>query len=135
MKSKLYSLLLSVCLIGMLFSGCGKASHNGKVDGNWQIMSIENLKDGTTSSPEQHYIALYLHVVNLFPNYIAGNMQYDKDQDKISMDFPYSTAEQDKQLLRRYGIYTNPIVFEVVKADSKQLVLRSPDTMITCRRY
>ena len=51
------------------------------------------------------------------------------------MDFPYSQSESGAAALRQYGIYTNPVVFEVLKADRKQLVLRTPETVITCRRY
>ncbi len=63
-----------------MLAGCGKASHNGHVDGNWEIMSIENRQDGTVTVPDQHFIALYLHVVNLFPNGISGNMHYSKQE-------------------------------------------------------
>ena len=134
MKKTIYFLSLMLLSLSML-ACCGKASHNGHVDGNWEIMSIENRQDGTVTVPDQHFIALYLHVVNLFPNGISGNMHYSKHEQKISMDFPYSESESGAAALRLYGIYTNPVVFEVLKADRKQLVLRTPETVITCRRY
>lgn len=142
MKKSIYILLLSIASLSFLLAGCGKASHNHRLSGNWQIKSIENRVSNTTSYPEDLYIDMNLHVVNLHysqPNSMgingpSGNMAFDHDEMRLSMDFPYVNAdEMDK--LQRFGIFANPVVFTVEKLDSKQLVLQSPESVITCRRF
>lgn len=123
----------------LLFDGCRKAPINGKLDGQWQIMNIELTADGSDASPAiRSYIDINLHVVNLrniHQSLIAGSLNYDKDASWLTLDFPYN-AEGDALLrLREWGIYQTPVTFDIVKLDSKQLVLRSPETIITCRRF
>lgn len=85
------------------------------------------------------YIDLNLHVVNLRRNSaggtVAGNMNYDKTASTVSMDFPYNQDSDGFLALRMWGIYTNPVVFEIIKLDGKQLVMRSPASIVTCRRF
>ena len=102
-------------------------------------MTIEHLTEGRIETPHvATYIDLNLHVVNLRRNSaggtVAGNMNYDKTASTVSMDFPYN---QDSDGFPRsdVGIYTNPVVFEIIKLDGKQLVMRSPASIVTCRRF
>lgn len=146
MMKKITTILLpAICAVTILLSlsSCRKASINGKLDAQWQIMKIEHLADGTVETPElRSYINLNLHVVNL--RYVrnesagmvySGNMHYDKDKSTLTMDFPYNKDSDKLKALQQWGIYTNPIVFDIMKLDNKQLVLKSPETIVTCRRY
>ncbi|MDE5806768.1 MAG: lipocalin-like domain-containing protein [Muribaculaceae bacterium] len=133
---KFIMLALSLtALIGI--SSCRKVSHNGKLDGQWQIMTIEETATGSVSEPSQReYICINLHVIQLTgPSRLTGNMTYDKKGETLSCDFPYVKADEVDRLLGQYGIYANPVTLDVVKVDGKSLVLRSDRSLITCRRF
>lgn len=127
---------LAILISASLLGGCRKASDNGKLDAQWQIMKIENTADGTVSIPaESRYICFNLHVVNLFPGHYAGNLRYDKDESRITLDFPYDTDASGLAALAEFGIPSNPVTFDILKLDGKELVLRAPGSVITCRRF
>lgn len=142
MKKLRFNLILTalVAIMSLLLLGaCRKAPINGKLDGQWQIMNIELTADGSDATPSvRSYIDINLHVVNLRninQNLVAGNLSYDKDASKLTLDFPYNTEGDALLFLREWGIYQTPVTLDIVKLDGKQLVLRSPETIITCRRF
>lgn len=143
-KTSYIFLFLTTIVISMLAAGCRKAPINGKLDAQWQIMNIEHISDGHNEKPRlRTYIDINLHVVNLRNvttdekggAVIAGNMIYDKDNSKLTLDFPYNTEGEKLTQLQSWGIYTNPITFDIIKLDGKQLILKSEATVITCRRF
>lgn len=125
------------------FSSCRKMSHNGKLDGQWQIQSVENTETGEVTSPyPKHYYCLNLHVVNLkitdLSATISGNMQYDKDASTVTMDFrsfPYSTEEANDRALGEFGVYENPVTFDIIELNDKEMVLKSPQSVVRMRRF
>ncbi len=146
MKGKILSFIIIVCGVAAMLSlsSCRKAPINGKLDAQWQIMKIEHLGEDTEWIPTQRsYIDINLHVVNLRNvtqdeqggAVIAGNLNYDKNGATVTMDFPYNTEGEKLQALQSWGIYSNPVVFHIVKLDGKQLILKSSETVVTCRRY
>lgn len=146
MKNKIFFCIALLFGIVSLISlpSCRKAPINGKLDAQWQIMKIEHIEEGIEWTPERRtYIDINLHVVNLRnvtqnenPGaVIAGNLNYDKDAATVTMDFPYNTEDEKLQMLQSWGIYSNPVIFHIVKLDGKQLILKSSESIITCRRY
>lgn len=139
MKLLKYILSLVVAIAAICaISSCRVASHNGKLDGQWQIMSIEDTATGISSEPEtRSYLCFYLHILQAYgPTYrLTANMTYDKETETGTADFPYIPAADVEKNLKPYGICTNPVAFEVLKVDGKELVLRTPETIITCRRF
>ncbi len=143
MKKTSYISAVGFCIMlcVMLLGGCRKAPINGKLDGQWQIMNIEYLADGSDITPElRYYIDISLHVVQLrsVPAVVSsntGNLKYDKDASTITIDFPYITTESQLEQLQRWGIFSNPVTLNIVKLDGKQLVLKSDESVISCRRY
>lgn len=132
-KSALGFFLL--CMLALLVSSCSKMPINGKLDGQWQLMSIES-DDGVRIPEERIYICFNLHVVNLTDlhnNVYAGNLHYA--DDKVSMDFPYMEDAWGRKELAKWGIYENPIVFEVKTLTNKQLILQSSKNVLTLRRF
>lgn len=129
-------LLLSITLL-LGATGCRKVSHNGKIDGNWQILTIENTETGTVAAPSsREYIAIQLHIMQLTgPSRLTANMTYDKSGKKITCDFPYVKQENVEKELGVYGFFSNPVSMDVVKVDGTQLILRTDRTLITCRRF
>lgn len=145
---KKISHILLTCIAVVVFAtmtgSCRKAPINGKLDGLWQIMKIEYLADGTdVTSQRRSYISINLHVVQLTDvtetedsgASISGNLNYDESAGILTMNFPYNTSESSLPQLQSWGIYTNPVTFSIVKLDGRQLILKSTDTLITCRRF
>ena len=138
--------LAGVCVLvcTILVGGCRKAPINGKLDGQWQIMKIELTDDGTVTTPEwRAYIDINLHVVNLTTvttaevqgDRVCGNLIYDKSASTMTLDFPYNTEGSKLERLKVWGIYSNPVTFDIVKVNGKELVIRSARSIVTCRRY
>lgn len=126
------------------FASCRKVPVNGQLDGQWQIMTIETVADGTVTTPSPRaYIDINLHIMQLCTAdesvnggaTITGNMAYDKAGATITVDFPYNTAGGNLTSLQLWGIHTNPVTFSIITLDNKELVLKTPDTIIRCRRY
>ncbi|MDE7413348.1 MAG: lipocalin-like domain-containing protein [Muribaculaceae bacterium] len=133
----LKSIVLTL-ILATFFTGCNKVSHNGSIDGHWQIMNIEELSTGDhTTVTDQRYIGIQLHVMQLIgPGVsVAANMTYDKNDATISCDFPYLPQDQVESKLAPFGIRSNPVTFEVVESNRSTLVLRTSETIITCRRF
>lgn len=136
-----FCLLLSLTLLMISFAGCRKVSHNGAIDGNWQILTIENRSTGDIETVEgPRFYAIGLHVVNLTYGYTQGgsktaNMVYDKENATITLDFPYADLNSEPGALTPWGIYTNPVTLTVLTANSSTLVMQTPETIITCRKF
>lgn len=120
-----------------LLSSCNKVSHNGALDGQWQIMTIENLNTGEVVTPAKgEYICINLHVLQLRGiQLLSANMSYDKNAAVIDAQFPYVTPENVSSQLGVYGIYSNPVRMDIIKLSHKELVLKTDQTLITCRKF
>lgn len=120
----------------IILTGCQKSPINGDLDGRWQILEIEHNNEIELIKDQQLYYNFYLHVCNLSYYgmiYTDGNLEY-KD-DIITLDFPYITAENEMKNLNRYGIYSNPVKFEVFYLDKKKLVMGNDESVITLRKF
>lgn len=132
--SRLPLLAVIACLI-LCLGGCRKAPINGKLDGQWQIMSVET-PDTVYTPAERVYICFNLHVVNLtnlHNDVYAGNLSYS--DGRIAMDFPYQEHPSQMKVLNRWGIYANPVVFDVAELTGSRLLMVSPQSTITLRRF
>jgi len=125
--------VISLFAISSLTS-CRKVSHNGRLDGQWQVMTVENLVSSETVSPyPKIYYCFNLHVAQLTGTGGAtGNLHYDKDDAEITIDFPYV---KDLSGLANFGIHSNPVTMHIDRLNGKTLVLRTPESIITCRRF
>ncbi|MBD5330177.1 MAG: lipocalin family protein [Bacteroides sp.] len=137
MKFLKYLLFLVSISVLMSLTGCRKVSHNGKIDGFWQITTIEDTSTGSVSEPStREYISINLHIMQLTgASRLTANMTYDKSGAKITCDFPYVKQEDVDRVMGVYGFFSNPVSMDVVKVDGKQLILRTDRTLITCRRF
>lgn len=127
--------ILLAAVMSLTVFSCNKAPINGKLDGQWQVMSIENA-DGTVSTPDRHYYCFNLHIAQLTSVGAGGysaNMVYD--DSVIALDFPYNKSEQQIKALAAWGIDANPVNLKVVTLTSKKLVMQTATTTITCRKF
>lgn len=129
--------IIAITSIALLES-CRKAPINGKLDGQWQIMSINSVDDDTQLLPENalRYVCINLHVIQLTGGgTVSGNMHYDKSEQFINCDFPYNTEGLTFSRLENYGIYENPAKLEILTLTSSKLVYKSSGAIVTCRKY
>ena len=123
-------------LMAMSLCSCNKKSINGDLDGRWQIMEIELNGETVNKKDDQLYYNFYLHVCNLSMYgkfFTDGNMEYDGKT--LWLQFPYANAEWSIELLKAYGIYTNPVTFTVEYIDRHKLILKEGDEIITLRKF
>lgn len=130
--------MVAVCVLIMAV-GCRRVSHNGKLDGNWRVETVELFKESgmvkqdSLFHPEDRYIAFQLELVQIRPNLHTGIITYDDKSGQLSMEFPKEPSSLPKVFLD-YGICENPVTF-TVEADSKHLVLKNASAVVTCRRW
>lgn len=139
MKKIIY-LLFAVFMLTAA-AGCRRASHNGSIDGNWRLVQVEILSTGEiieTDPENEYFIAINLELMQLRGRGITTNpfctgiMDYDRDAGRLAVDFPNKPPMKQ---LAEFGIFENPVVFQVEEASHKALVLRTPQSVITCRRF
>ena len=128
--------------------GCRRATDNGDIDGYWKVLSIDVTDgDGNTTDilPEKGlFIAIQLELFQLYPvtadydntdaAYVAmtGKISYNEGARTLGVSFRGNPSTAD---LMKYGIPENPVTFTVDRADSDYLVLRTPISVIKCRRW
>lgn len=125
-------LIVLVCIIASAATSCRKMSENGDLDGQWQILSIEYLGDGTVTNPKGYYYCLFRSVVNLTSRtnpLQAGNLVY-KDR-KLTLSMPYSTVEQ----LAPWGMNATETTFEVKHLSKDKMTLQSDYALIEFRKF
>lgn len=134
--------MLLALLLLTVGSGCRRTSHNGDLDGNWRVKAITVTSTGTTEDlGDNYFIAINLELMQLRApgmsqtqaTTVTGVMDYDEDAGRLTVDFPKNDRKGD-QNLERFGIYSNPVTFQV-SVSSRNLVLKSPESVIECRRF
>lgn len=133
MKNIIYIALVGIFLI--LVSGCTKTPINGNLDGEWEVMEV------FPSPPEinletRYFYNFQLHVCQLTVYggpFAYGNLSYNGEI--MSLDFPYIENESQELMLKQYGIYTNPITFNVEFEGKTRLILSNDDVYIVLRKF
>lgn len=139
-------LLLLACLTG----SCDKKwPINGNLDGNWQLMTVETIADGSKTDCHRMYIGIQLHMVELkdlggngYESFF-GEFSYDEDKEIAIMKNlkgKKSTSDNGQpanpEALKPYGLNSDQEnIFKVIKADGKHLVLESDYARLTMRSF
>lgn len=137
MKRHLYILITILASVICLFPSCRRTSHNGKIDGLWQVETIEYTQaDGSvaTVTPEKLYYGINLELFQIDrpgPIY-TGEISYDKGGSTLGVRFTGNPTDEE---LLKYGVPSNPVVFDIERLDSKKLILKTSSTVMTCRRF
>lgn len=149
MKSFLSSIARTLILGALCLAtlaGCEKWSHNGYLDGQWQILSVSDAgREVQFPEDEIYYYCFYLHTFQLTytghrPLKLSGNLTYDKNDDKIGLELGFVKEGQVNQsTLDRFVYWGMPVSGEVVmtikELTSSRLVMEHGDVVITCRKF
>lgn len=149
MKNKILGAIEVVVVMAILafFStGCRKWSHNGDLDGQWQVLDVEysgvpvEFPDG-----EIFYYNFYLHTFQLTytgkrSTMMTGNMSYDPDDDKLGLELGYvKSGKVDKSLIDKLVYWGMPVsgeaVMDIMELTSSNLVMGYDDVVIRCRKF
>lgn len=135
--------LLIVCSI-LPVTSCQQLAQNGDFSGQWQFLSID-YPDGTSVNPQgERYLCVYRDVAQLTgPNgvRVTGNLAYDEDAGKFSIEFPYECAANlapwgitaaDEVDPDSYGFVAS---FTIQTLSSSRLVMTTNGVVITCRKF
>lgn len=132
---QIYTIIAAIMILAAaaFTESCNYRSINGDIDGQWQLMTIDE-PDGTQKSMNSVYYGFGMHVVNLRgPGNTAGNLTYDKKTDKLTINVP---REYD---CAAWGLPKAPftVTFDVVKLNSKHLVMKRTDNdaVYTFRKF
>lgn len=128
----------------LLTTGCSKASHNGNLDGQWQVMEVTAGQELLTPPEgERFYYMFYLHTFQLGftdrrPYGLVGNMSYDKNN--LALDFPLiREGKVDQTWIRRMRYWglpeTGDAVLKIREIDSSRLVMERDSITIVCRKF
>lgn len=136
MKNNRLNIFSLIILFVTLLSGCDKASINGDLDGRWQILEISTYNNPENIKDRQLYYNFYLHVCILSyygGEFTAGNFVYENN--RIRLHFPYINSSEGMKLLNRYGIFSNPVTFEILYLSKNKLILQDGEITITLRKF
>lgn len=130
--------ILSILTSVLLWGGCRRVSHNGKIDGNWIITSIIRTSDGAELLPVADRGLLSIAIqCELFQtsgaSVCTGELTYNEDAERLTVDFR-APKNLSMPMLNRYGIMTNPVTFSV-DVNKHHLILTTPETIITCKKW
>lgn len=118
-------------LIVLFITSCQKVSHNGKLDGMWQLIKIEE-NNGEANSPERMYYSFQLNLINLRQVgnlYLLGYFRQTKDSLYIVM------RETTKEAVAPYGLSDTIQTFGIEQLTSKKMILYSPENRLYFRKF
>ena len=133
------TLLFLLLLLGI--SSCDKAPINGKLDGRWQLMTIE-YEDGRVEECYRIYYSIQLHLVEISDKggkggTFIGRFSY-KDDEVTMSDFRRRGQEEELATLaelQTFGISLPLTHFEVEKATGEKLILKSDYARLNFRKF
>lgn len=138
--------LAALLILVLAFSGCRKWSHNGDIDGQWQVTDVA-YSGVSVDFPqgERFYYNFYLNTFQLGftdarPIWLRGNFVYDKDKQLLSLDFPYvkngRVPEEWKEKLVYWGVPdSGEMNLKIMQISSSSLVMQYDDVVISCRKF
>ena len=124
-------------------TGCRELDHNGDLEGQWQIMSIEWAGGSVTDPHGEYYYCFYRDIcqlTNIYTTRITANMAYEKSARIISLQFPYD----DPAGFSRWGltgadaIDSDPTTVRLTinaLTSSRLIMTTSSGTVITLRKW
>lgn len=137
-------LLIGIGIALTCSSGCSKVSHNGHLDGQWQVMEVSYGDENVTfPEGERFYYLFYLHTFQLGvadkrPHGLIGNMSYDGNT--LGLDFPLiRKGEVDQNWIRRMRYWglpeTGDATLQIRQLTAGKLVMQRDTVTIVCRKF
>ena len=144
---KLY-IFLMVCACMVLSSCKIHTSHNGKLDGLWQVVVKENLTTGETVDMRDLH-ATWSVQGNLLMMRMDNSSEliwrFNHKDDVLVLSDPYLSARfgeqgtdvklEDVSVVEPYGLSALEEYLKVIKLDSDDMILQSSTSRLVFRKY
>lgn len=133
MKFLQFSLL---CIfLSVILTGCQKTPINGDLDGEWEVMEVypdppewdKDLRIFYNFSRSACQLTQYGGPFTL------GNLVYEGST--ITLKFPFIHTESEELQLKQYGIYSNPVSFEVEFQGKRKLILSNEESTVILKKF
>ena len=144
---KLY-VLLTVCLCMMLSSCKLHTSHNGKLDGLWQVMVKEDLATGEAVDMRDLHASWSVQgnlLMMRMDNSSELIWRFNHKDDVLVLSDPYLSARfgeqgtdvrlEDVSVVEPYGLSALEEYLKVIKLDSDDMILESSTLRLVFRKY
>lgn len=131
--------LFIVLLLGI--SSCDKAPINGKLDGRWQLMTIE-YEDGSIKECQRIYYSIQLHLIEISDKggrggTFIGRFSYKGNEVTMS-EFRHRGNEEKLATLTElepFGLNLPINQLHVEKATGEKMILKSDYARLTFRKF
>ena len=137
MKYNITRIVASVAIVLILatLASCRKGGINGDLDGQWRVLTVEDLSTGTVTEPTNIFYCFYLHTVNLSNPGVAATGIMTYSGTSLTLEFPYFPANYTEGTLSSWGIYTTETNFKIERLNSNHLTIASTRSRITMRKF
>ena len=147
MKTTIY--IIATLAIGYLLAGCKlETSHNGVLDGYWKLCSVDSLTIGTTSdlSDESLFWMVEKDLLMVRDNNDSSNQGYVMRFHQTDSTLFLSNAQlynkftgnellEDFTPLHRFGISTQPELFEINHLSSRHMSLSTESLRLNFKKF
>ena len=128
-------------LLVVEISSCDKAPINDKLDGRWQLMTIE-YTDGKVEECNRIYYSIQLHLVEISAKGGNGGThigRFSYKEDEVTMSEFRHRGDEEKLTelneLKPFGLNQAINHLQVEKATRKKLILKSDYARLTFRNF
>ena len=132
---KIYKSVLISLLVSLLFAACQKVPVNGNLDGEWEVMEVY------PAPPE------WDRNIRLFYNFSRSVCQLTEyggpftlgnlvnNGETIYLNFPFINSPGAELQLKQYGIFTNPVSFNVEFEGKSRLILSNEESTVILKKF
>ena len=146
-RGGMFWVFILLLLLMAAMCSCDKAPINSDIEGHWRVLSIQNT-NGEEQPCKNLFYSIQLWLVELeqkpkTENYghFLGKFEYLEDGSLRMHSFLQSIGVADngkeatEEDLRPYGLPSLDNRLEIIKANGKELVLRTDSTTIRMKRF
>ena len=127
--------IFNFVLLTISVLACQKTPINGNLDGEWEVMEVSPAPVTGNSSTRVFYSFSH-HVCQLSffgAPFTNGNLVYTGDS--MTLDFPFAQSPEDNLILQQYGIFSNPVSFDVYFESKTRMILTNDVSTVVLRKF
>jgi len=138
-RLKFLSGVAVVLFLGFIMGGCQKEAIDSDMEGHWELLEFTTAADGKVHVCERIYYSIRLWVVEIAAKQsgttlkpVIGRFEHEENGNVRMRDFKGRKGTSE---LLPYGINALDTEFEVVKANGKELILKSDYATLMLKRF
>lgn len=137
MMKKFIGFHISYIYIGILIFlvSCQKTPINGNLDGEWEVMEV--IPSPPDWGKETRLFYNFGHHVCQLTVYggpfTLGNLAYNGEE--MTLEFPFINTPVQELQLKQYGIFSNPVSFNVSFESKTRIILSNEESTVILRKF